>query len=213
MQKFKELTAKRKVEHIWYYYKWYIIISIFVIAFIVNLLQTISQKDESIPLLTISLQGFPTDYERIAAWEEDITDKIAGGGTEQKVRADYYPINLEKQDQASVAYTQKFVVLLSAGELDIVYINEDLFETQALAGYYKPLDMMPELSSILSNNEARIVKRKKEGDINEHIYGIRAEDIKIFEDLEEDTKGKIVAIASTTERLSKSIDFIKLILE
>lgn len=213
VQTFKDLTPKKKLEHILYYYKWHIIVGIILLLAGINLLINISQKDKNIPLFTISIQGIPEDYDKIEAWEEDITNKIAESDTMQKVRVDYYPIRLDNQDQTSTAYTQKFVVLMGARELDVVCLDEDVFLTQAAMGYYQPLDKLPELFDVLDKNESRAVKLKSEADTTEHIYGIKADDLEIIKQLEENTDGKIIGIVSNTKRLSYSIDFIQLLLK
>lgn len=213
MQTFKDLTFKKRVEHIFYYYKWHMLAAVMMLVFMTNLIVTISQKDKNTPLLTISIQGNPQNYDQITAWEEEITSKIAAPDTEQKVRVDYYPIRLENEDQISAAHTQKFAVLLAAGDLDVVCLDEELFLAQAAKGYYHPLDQLPELSGVLDKIETRAVKSKTDDDSSEHIYGIWAKDLEALEQLGENTENKVIGIIRNSKRLSYSIDFIKLILQ
>ncbi|NLM12487.1 MAG: hypothetical protein GX209_01915 [Epulopiscium sp.] len=213
MQTFKDLTPKKKLEHVLYYYKWHMIVGVCLLFLAINLIVTIAQRDKNIPLFILSVQGIPKDYDKIEVWEEEVTNKIAEPDTKQKVRVDYYPIRLDSQDQISVANTQKFAVLLAAGDLDVVCLDEELFLTQAAMGFYHPLDELPELSAVLDKIEPRAIRLKTEADTNEHIYGIWADGLEIMKKLDESTEGKIIGIVKTTKRLSYSTDFIQLVLE
>lgn len=215
MQKFKELSTRGKIEHIWYYYKWHIIIGIFAIALIVNLVQDIIHRDESLPLFTISLQGYSPDHDKISDLEKTLTEQIkkTDEDLDKDVRIDFYSMNAENNDEYSMANFQKFMMMAMVGDLDIVCLDEEMFMKQAEMGYYKPLDSVPALMPLLERDQTKPIKINTEENPEEHIYGLRVDDLKAFENLGYDSKGKIIGIAGNTKKLSYSIDCLKLLFE
>jgi len=213
LQKFKELSFKEKLEHIIYYYKWHIIIAIFLMIFSGSLIKGFIEQDKNIPLGTLSFQGVATDFEKIEAWEDMVTQKIKKADTQQKVRVDFYSISLDGFDEYSTANMQKYVTLAAVGELDVVCVDEDFFISQAELGTFMPLDTLPELSVIIENNKGNIKKLIPKEQTEEHIYGIKVTDLDAFKDLGYNPEGMIMAISASSKRLSYCIEILKFIFE
>ncbi|WP_058484849.1 hypothetical protein [Defluviitalea phaphyphila] len=213
MLKYKDLNKKKKIEYIFYYYKWHIIVSILLIAFGINIVNNIIHGDEKNPLFTISLQGISTKYEEISAWEEDISARIKKLEKDKNktVRVDFYYIDMKNQDEYSMANIKKFIALSITGDLDIVCLDEDFFMSQVNNKAYIPLDTISELDLILDKNKDILVKLKAEGDTKERVYGIRADNINIFQNIDYDTTNKILAISKNTKNLNYIIQFFNLI--
>jgi len=213
---FREMNLKEKIEHVIYYYKWHFIFGVVILVFAINIILSIFQADKNIPLMTFSLQnGDLIDLEKKANWEKIFTEKIIKEeDLGRSVRVDFYIINTEEPNEATNISIQKLATYSAVGELDIVCFEENYYKEQMKIGAFLPLDTIPELSSVLENNRDKLVSTVLEnGEEENHVYGIKADDIKAFEGLEYDTKGKIVGISDGTKRLNYSIEAFKHLFE
>ncbi|HOA82086.1 MAG TPA: hypothetical protein PKK61_13650 [Defluviitaleaceae bacterium] len=216
MAAFKDMTFKEKIEHIIYYYKWHIIFGIVILVFSINIFQSILEADKNIPLMTFSLQGGEfVDYQKKEDWEKKFSEKIVKEeDIGRTVRVDFYPINTEEPNEATNISIQKLATYSAVGELDIICLNEDYYIEQMKIGAFLPIDTIDKLSSVIEENKDKIVTYVLEdGQKESHIYGIRADDIKIFKELEYDVTGKIIGISSGTKRIDYTVEAFKLVFE
>jgi hypothetical protein len=140
--KIKSLPFPKKMEHMWAYHKLILstpIILILLIVFAYNMVQNI--RTESVLNIAIT-NGFETDVE----WLTELTRErlnIENQFSEVTIDPNYITIDGEF-DMSSV---QKFVVIVAAGEMDILISNPDIYEI------YKEQEFFMNMSEIFTQEE------------------------------------------------------------
>ena len=109
----------------------------------------------------------------------------------------------------SSQYMQKFVAQLSVGELDVVILDKDMFES------FVKQDMFLRLDNISGLDLASIKSEKieaSETNKTKAVYAINAKDIKIFKNIGFDTTNKVIGIISSTKQKNNSVSVLKWLL-
>ena len=179
MTKFKELTKKEKVEHIWEYYKLHIIgggLAIFMLSALLIQIFGPQPPEAAVNLVVMGL--YDHDDEKLNNFEREIENIIDNGET-GKVAVDTFLVDWNSASPMEVAMNQKLVLMFQAQEIDVMIVEEEKYNsyiTNIEDNIYEALDDKPELAQIIQNNEEALVKRKVEGDTREHVYGFYAKD-------------------------------------
>ena len=128
LKTFKDLSKKDKIEHIWYYYKGIIIFSIIgIIMFTYLTLDYINKVDY---VFNISLMAVNVDTAKEEALEQDLTNIMIGenSGKKRAGIVDYQLVLTDGKLSVDMAQTQKFLVELNAGTIDLTIMPEDVYE-------------------------------------------------------------------------------------
>jgi|GEM_PF-2375017 len=189
--KFKEaianMTFKQKQEYIWEYYKLQIMAAVFLIFLAGFSIYEISQRKED--FLKIAVTGGMTTMENVTGLSEHLSDVLL---TEEQKRD--YRILVEAipysaaEENPSFEYVQKLFVLISAGEIDVLVIDEPTFATLHGEGYFLNLN---ELEVDLATLET--VDRTGEP------FGILIHDFEIFQDIFPE-QGWILSVVVNSDR-------------
>ncbi len=124
----KHGTLKQKFAYFRDYYKWHVIIAVAVIAFIASMIyQTVTRKDTAFYAALINVYPIASD-EHAASFAE-----YAGIDLEE------YDITLDTSmhidnaamDQETITSTQKLMVYIAAGEVDVIMTDADTMEQYA----------------------------------------------------------------------------------
>ena len=167
----KNMTRKQKKEYIWEYYRYHIISVVFVLFLGGYSIYEVSQRKEM--SLSIALTGGVTSMENM----DEISDYLNETLLTEEQRKDYQvlvqsiPFNSSNQDPG-FEFAQKLVVLVAAGEIDLIVVDEPTFEDFYKEGYFLPLN---ELQVDLTTFD--VVER------NGLAYGILIEEFELFEDI------------------------------
>ena len=142
---FKELTWKQKIEHIWEYYKWIIMGSIFGVCVLGYVFSVIFAPKKDV-LMSAAL----VNVESAEAAEPDTFIRYLeekGYNTEEEtinVNTGFI-IDLEYLDEATVTTYQKMTALMMVGDLDLMVGDEAMFAHLAKNGCMKDLkEVLPE---------------------------------------------------------------------
>ncbi|MEZ0536256.1 hypothetical protein ACAG39_03270 [Caldicellulosiruptoraceae bacterium PP1] len=115
--------------------------------------------------------------------------------------------------QQEIAYQQKLLVIMAAGEGDLFILDKELFKAYASKGAFLPLDQLLEKYKYLNkyaNNEFYI---KAEDAKKKALYGLSAQSIKVLSDAGFDTKNKVIAIYVRTNKKERAIQALKSLLD
>lgn len=179
MTKFKELTRKEKVEHIWEYYKLHIIgggLAIFMLGAL--LIQIFGPQPPEAAVNLVIMGLYDHDDEKLNSFEKEI-ENIINNGEDGKVQVDTFMVDWNTPSTMEVAMNQKLMLMFQAREIDVMIIEEEKYNQYIRNiedNIYESLDDKPELVQILQDNEDILVKRKVEGDTKEQVYGLYAKD-------------------------------------
>ena len=213
MTKFKALTKKEKVEHIWEYYRLHIIGTMAGVFFVVSILMTIFGPKPPEPAADLVIVGgYVGHEEKVAQFKSDIED-IIDQGEEGKVNVNIMTVIWEEQSEVTMAMEQKLMLMFQTRELDVLILEKekfDIYVNNLDSTLCQPLESIPELAQILEDNQESLVRRKFRDDDTEKIYGISVKDnIKLKEiGLQDDFIVVIPIVAKNTENAVEVIKWL-----
>lgn len=140
----KNRSLKEKLSYFWDYYKWHVIggaIAIFAAVSLIN--SIVNQKETAFYacLLNVGQSLYSEDY------KNEFTDRIGIDKKKEIVYFDIMPLMLSQMDDATVSTSQKILVYVSAGDLDVL-----VGDTQ-VTNHYGYLSMGADLRNFLSEEE------------------------------------------------------------
>lgn len=211
--KLKELSFKGKLQYLWDYYKFVLIILI-VIALLVWLAVDIYKGKQiktgiSVMALNTNMTDtdespFTTGFANAAGFE--VTGEIVEFDASSS-------INLERQDTMTMSSITKVMAVMSTGDLDLMIVPEDLFQ------YYSEAGAFMDWKDILAPEDYEkyksfLVTGKNQEESAEKSYGIRIEDSKYIKEtgLTSYTPVIICPVIST-KRPERAADYVKFLLD
>jgi hypothetical protein len=206
----KGMSKKKKAEYIWEYYKLHIIGILVVISIIVSLVHSQITKVDYV--FNLTMLGNTVNTDKVTDLQSKLTSVVVKDGDTKK-QAIISNMSLggsaSSDPTMESQYMQKFVAQLSVGELDVVILDKDMFESFAKQDMFLRLDKISgfDLASIKSEKiEATATDKTKA------VYAINAKDIKAFKDVGYDTTNKVIGIISTTKQKNNSVLVLKWLL-
>ncbi|WP_069998782.1 hypothetical protein [Cellulosilyticum sp. I15G10I2] len=218
---FKELSFKKKTQHIWEYYRWYIASVIIGIIILGSLVLTMfrPQKEFAVHVViagkVISDETQQQDIERFESeWDTNLSISS---------------VNFESVGQLEMVMMQKIPLLVRTGELDILIVSKNThmnYLNQGAVDMFLPLDTIEELKPLLEDKKDSLItsehievsttdddyREKIEALKNEgHIYGIEVNALPGIPSLEL-TEELVIGITGTVKDLSKTIEVIEYLL-
>jgi len=179
MTKFKALTRKEKIEHIWEYYKFHIIGTIVTTIFLINLLVTIfSPKLPEPGAHVVMIGSLAQDDEKTASLTSEM-EHIIGDGEDERVKLTFFSVNWEETSQLTIGMEQKLMVMLHTREIDILGLEKQRFDVYAKnldESMFESLEDISTLEKILEQNQDNLVKVKFGDEEEEKVYGIFVKD-------------------------------------
>jgi len=198
----KQMNRKQKISYIWEYYKLPIIVALIVIIAIPFTIY--EHKSKEINMLSLTLIGNSIDIEKQKELADTLTSQfVQNESTDSRKRAyiDFMPLGLiNGQETLSYEYVQKFITYMGAGELDVVIMTEDMFESYASDGVFLSLDY-------INIPQGKGYEALSATDENGTTYtaGIRLDSKNnIFSSIGYDYQGKVICIISNTGHREKA---------
>ncbi|MGH4117499.1 hypothetical protein [Clostridium sp.] len=210
MTDLKSMSNKKKAEYIWDYYKLHIIVAIVIICIVGSMIHSrMTKVDYVFNLTTI---GTVVDQNKKNDLEKQLTSFVVKEGETRKEAIVYVTPSVGSNGQGDIMpneYMQRFVAMISVGQLDLVLLDKDILENLAKQDILLKLNDAPGLNLDSIKNE----KVEVSGSDNKRaVYAINVEDIKIFKDLGIDTNNKVIGIISSCKQKDKSVLVLKWLL-
>lgn len=155
LRKLSELTWGQRLGYIWDYYK-PLMAAVLVVIFLVCMGVTMYRNSQIEHLLNVYLIN--SNYLEIDtdAMTAEFADQIGGLKAKQEILIDpTLQLSAESQSQYDVANQVKSVALLSAGDMDVVLMDEEVFENYQKQGY------LMNLEEILTEEQMEVWKELK----------------------------------------------------
>lgn len=171
---FKDLNTKKKIEHIWEYYKGHIIGTIIAVIIIISIITTVTRPKPPIYPVNMIVTG------------KMVVDEVAMEPSLQKLRetmgADLYfmPCDWSTISQSTMVNDQTLMVKFQVGEGDVVAAAEDRHEKFLNIqdfDAFAMLDEMPEFDALLEQYKDQLVTGISKEDGKEHVFGIRISEL------------------------------------
>ena len=195
------MTSKQKTEYIWEYYKFHIIGSILLIAFVTSFVVDVMRSKETV--LNITLLGNVIVPDKIEELQNKATSELVNDPkNKQEIRFDFLIKTDDMKDQYSIASMQKLQASVAAAEVDIMIMDKKDFEIYASQGMFMKLKTIPVIDKLNLPNDAYLKHKVTETDTEEEVYGINVENMSILKDIGYDTKNKVLCVVANTKRLS-----------
>jgi len=179
---FKELSFKKKISHIWEYYRWHIIgvtIGTLVVgSFVVTVLTP--QKKYSVDIVVSGrLASDETQPQVIEKFEKELDASL-----------NIASVDFANMGQLEMVMMQKIPLLVRTDELDVLILSKDAYMSYLNQGgidMFIPLDTIKELKPLLEDKKDSLITSKdikmQETDANgqtksikfegeDHVYGI-----------------------------------------
>ena len=216
----REMTFKRKLEHIWEYYKFHII-SVLIILFVTLSLLNIwvFNPNPDTALFVSWNAGFATD-EQIDSLVDVFEERLIEAGVREEVVVSQFFFNSD-DPSVNMAGIQRTVAMISTGMIDLFVLDSQLLEDYSGIGYLQPLDSY--LSVIESRDpvvynriEENIVSAMCEIDediIEERMVGIRIGSSPLFSKLGMFEQELYLSIAVTSGRTENVIQALIMFFE
>jgi len=142
-QKLKELPFGKKLEFIWDYYKYYIIVSAVVLVIIGALLNTWVFNPPSKPILYVSWNSGFVTHEQITELSDRLTELLVDKELNEEVSISLHIS--DPNDIATVAAdVQRTFAMVAVGAIDVFIANEDLLRAHNISGFLRPMEEMLE---------------------------------------------------------------------
>ncbi len=219
---FKELSRKKKTQHIWEYYRWHIASVIIGVVIVGSLGKTILTPQKKFAVDVVIAGKVISD--------ETQAEVIEHFENEWDTGLNISSVDFESMGQLEMAMMQKIPLLIRSGESDILILSKDTYMNylnQGGVSIFVPLDTIDALKPLVdykrdslitsehiqvsTEDEAyqeEIEEIKKKG----HIYGIEVNtlpgvpSLKLTEDL-------VVGITSTVKDIPKTIEVFEYLIQ
>ena len=139
--KFKDMTFAQKRDYIWTYYKWWIIIAVASVIFIVSLINTVRRNSRPVYLSAAFINSTVEAGGSFCTLEDEFLSRV--GASKDIYNSEFdYAIYLDNDygNQQSMAGQVKLISKYSAEELDIVCAPEEVLDGSGDVGGYSNLE-------------------------------------------------------------------------
>ena len=139
--KFKEMSLEQKIDYIYTYYKWWIIITLAVIFVVTSTVKVVIENSKPVYLGAVFLNSPKSAISTQITLEEEFIASQKVDGTQYKSEFDYVTyLDNDYGNQQSMAGQVKLVSRYSAEQLDIVCGPDDVLSGAGDVGGYGNLE-------------------------------------------------------------------------
>ncbi len=221
-ESFKELSTKKKIGHIWEYYRWHIFSAI-VGVIIIGTFASSYFKPKVNYAVDVMIAGKvisdETQPEVIKKFEEELNTSL-----------NIASVNFENMGQFEMVMMQKIPLLIRTEELDVLILSKGAFMSylnQGGSGMFMPLDDILELKTILEARKTDLITTKdielseesqeeltdsKGIQSKDHIYGIKVNQLSNVPNLTIEDE-LVIGVTATMKDPVKTAEVISYLLQ
>lgn len=215
---FKELSFKKKTQHIWEYYRWHIVASIIGILVVGSFMRSILTPPKNFAVDIVVAAKLISDETQPA-----VVEKFEN---ELNTSLSIASVDFANMGQLEMVMMQKIPLLARTKELDILILSKDAYMSYLNQGgidMFTPLDTIKELEPLLESKKDSLITSKDivpkeigpdgqetKGEPltgEEHIYGIKVSELQnvpcitLSEDL-------VIGITSVAKDIPKTVEMV-----
>lgn len=204
-EKFKKLSLKKKIEFIYDYYKLPIIFILLGIIMISYIVFSIVTKQDT--YCNISYYGSNATSEELSTIKDTLNQNILSNNNKSSIFIDSTFVNHDSNYGDDPTSTQAFAVKLAANEIDILLLNKNYFNYLANNDMLLDLNLLDGFNSLNLNENDLIID--KDNASNEHLYGIKTNNLNLLKNSIPDLDNTILAIAVSSQRQEEALEILK----
>lgn len=205
---FKDLTFKKKLEYIWDYHKWKIIIAAVVISIAASAVPSLIENSKEVALYAafINTQLADQDDSPLLA---DFAEKKGIEMEHKRMRLDCSMIiNYKNPDQFSMLSSQKLAAMFASNTPDVIVQDNDTYTRYAAMGVYADLeDVLGK--EFLEKHKDLLVYADGQGDAGKHAYGIDISDSPILTEQKAYLVPAVYSICINANQKENSVKFLE----
>jgi len=150
-RKIREMPFKKKVEYIWEYYKFHILVVIIILAIAGGIINAVFINPRAQVTLFIAWStGFITD-EQTSELKDKLEEKIIDPKANETVEINMF-YSTSDDPSMDAAQIQRLAAMMAAGMIDVFVVDYELLNDYARFGYLQPME--PILNDIRRINPA-----------------------------------------------------------
>lgn len=208
----KEMPPKKRIEYIWEYYKFHIIVTIVLLTAAISLIHHyVTLKDN---VLDIMIVNGMTQYEDTAPGINDFFEQEGFDSKKEEITVDTSITYILTEDSYQEDYytNETLSLRLTVGGVDVFFAPWQVYDAYALSG------CMTDLSAVLTEEEMikyqdLLVYTTDDETKTEYPCGIHLENSKWLADHGYTTEPCTVGITYTSEHKDTALDFLHYILD
>ncbi len=208
---FRELSFKQKLLHIWEYYRWHIIVPVFLVICAVSIGMGVYENSKDSLLYAVFINTQLTEKESTALMDEFIEYANLDMRGKRVTLDNTLYINQRKSDALSVSSNQKLLAMFTSIEMDVIVCDEANFS------YYAAQDSFVELKEALPEDflesHKDLLRSTKGKDGEEHTFGISLADSPKLKETNAYIEEPILTIPVTKMEDENILLFLKFLLE
>ena len=198
----KPMTFTQKVDHLWSYYKEYLIIIIMVVAMICVIITSISYRSQEI-LVTGMMVNIQIDQEGFDYLSTDYLDHLGGKEGKQRVELDYTTFDLTNVEDAEANYNQSMILIARVSGALLDYAIMDAVAMQFYVTKETFLDLRElfseeELAALAEEN--RLIYVREEESTDEVPVAIEITNLAFVQDNIDTTQRIFFSVSGSTPR-------------
>ena len=205
--KLREMSFKEKLEHIWEYYKLYLIGLVIFLVIIGSLINAWFINPQPKTALFLSWNTGYILHEQLSELSEALTIRLVDE-KENEVITTTQILTSTDDPTINMASQQRMIAMVAAGEIDVFIIDSTMLVEYASNGLIVPMEsMLAEIRAIepivYDRIEERIIYTRyesEEGKIEEAIVGVKIENCPLLAVLDVNEKDLIFSICATSKR-------------
>lgn len=189
LSKLRNMTFRNKIDHIWEYYRYYLIgIAIALFVFISIMVTVFSPSPETVLFISWS-SGFATD-EQVNDLTHELELLLTDEDKYERVEIIFF-VTVEGDPMMEVANIQRLVAMVAAGMVDVFILDEQMLIEYSMNGFVQPLDdILAEIELINPNVSHKIEEHlffadfeTEYGEVSERLTGISIGDSPLLTEL------------------------------
>lgn len=204
-EKFKTLSAKKKVEFIYDYYKLHIIFVLIAIITISYIVFSMVTKQDT--YCNITYYGSSATSEELSSIKDTLNKNILSDNKKSSIFIDSIFIDPDSNYGDDPTSTQVFSVKLASNEIDILLLNKNYFNYLANNDMLLDLSLLDGFNSLNLNENDLITTKNQSND--EHLYGIKINNLNLLKNSLPDLDNTILAIAISSQRQEEILQVLK----
>lgn len=211
-EQFKQMSLKKKIGHIWEYYRLHFFIAVFLIVSAVSIINAVFIHPAPKLYVGISFYGIHAADDFSQEVANYLTDTVVPKEENKEVRVSAF-YDYDGDSTVKVDLWQRFETLLMAKELDILIADEEEFKELVYQGYIVELDAFLDEKYISSFDDEMIFEGNNIQDSQIRKYGICVKNSKLLKNQYVDFSKTYIGIVRQSINGDNTVKTVKEILK
>lgn len=228
LKKLKSLTFKKKVEYIWEYYKWGIIVSAFIISIVVSIITGIARNNpNAVNITACNLLPAMISSEEEELAEEKLNDSFIRYSGMDKPSKPVIDVDASVDlaagdDYLSVMMRQKLIATIGAGAVNIMISNEASMKDYAALNIFEDIrEYLPDATVAELEEKNLICKVTITPDETddtsaapyELYYGIKTDNSSVLKEAGYEPLGSVTSLILNSDQRDTAVQIIEMLID